>query len=137
MNKNESPITRELISGGKKHQQYNEIDLGEMECLSDDDILQELGIVGKVVSDNIMDYFWEAEITELCIAGNFWYAEYIDYFSEHEYDHYSKYRCIQGDSGFRFCNKESCEGCSRTVKEKVLNEQYLLWQKYVQPIESD
>ena len=113
------------------------IDLGDLEYISGDDIIQELGIVGKMGSDDIMDCFWEAEITELCITGNTWYTEYRDYFSEHEYDNYSKYMCYQDDSGFDYCDKDSCKGCSLFGSEKVLNGHYLLWQKYVQPLELD
>ena len=137
MKNNESPKTRELISGGNKYQHCYQIDLGEVECISEDDIMQELGIVGKVVSDDIMDCYWEAEITDLCISGNFWYTEYRDYFSEHEYNNYSKYLCYKGDSGFNYCNKNSCEGCRHIGSKNVLNEQCVLWQKYVQPLELD
>ncbi len=112
------------------------IDLGDLECLSEDDIAQCLWIGKSIESNNIIDYFWEAEITEICVAKNGdFHTEYRDYFSEHEYDNYSKYLCYQGDSGFCFCKKESCEGCSRTVKEKIINPQYILWEKYVLPIE--
>lgn len=138
MNNNERPETTELISGGNNFQHnFNILDLGDAECLSDDDILQEIRIVGKVVSDEIMDCFWEAEITDLCIEGNFWYTEYRDYFSEHGYDNYSKYLCYKGDSGFNYCNKNSCKGCRHNGSKKVLNERYLLRQKYVQPLKSD
>jgi hypothetical protein len=132
MNNNESPITRE-INGQNNYQHYHQIDLGDMECISADDILQDLGIVKNLESDNIMDYFWEAEITELCFASNTWYTEYRDYFSEHEYDNYSKYMCYKSDSGFNYCNKDSCEGCSHGYTKKILNPQYILWEKYVQP----
>ena len=135
MNNNEPPITREFISAEIKYQHYYQIDLGEMDCISEDDILQELVIVGKVVSDDIMDCFWEAEIADLCIAGNTWYTELRDYFSEIEYNNYSKYMCNKVDSGFYYCNKDSCEGCRYFGSKQVLNEQYVLWQKYVQPIE--
>ena len=137
MKNNVSPKTSELISGGNKYQHCYQIDLGEVECISEDDIIQELGIVGKVVSDDIMNCYWEAEITDLCIEGNFWYTEYRDYFSEHGYDNYSKYLCYKGDSGFNYCNEDSCEGCRHIGRKKVLNQQYVLWQKYVQPIELD
>jgi hypothetical protein len=137
VNNNESPNTREPYSSWNKHQEYNQIDLGDVEYLSEDDILQELRIVGKVISDEIMDCFWEAEITDLCKEGNFWYTKYRDYFSEHGYDNYSKYLCFKGDSGFNFCKEDSCKGCKHIGSKKVLNEQYVLWQKYVQPIELD
>jgi len=137
MNNNESQKTRELIFGGNKHQEYNQIDLGDAECLSDDDLCQNSCVFNLNLSNDIMDCFWEAEITELCKAGNTWYTEYRDYFSEHGYDNYSKYLCYKGDSGFNYCNKDSCEGCKHIGSKKVLNEQYVLWQKYVQPIELD
>jgi len=135
MNNNESPITREFISDGSKYQHNDEIDLGETDCISEDDIITNIWSVGKVVSGDIMDWFWEAEITDLCIAGNTWYTELRDNFSEHEYNNYSKYMCNQNDSGFNYCNEDSCEGCQYFGRKKVLNEQYVLWQKYVQPID--
>ena len=137
MNNNEPPETRELISDGNKYQYYDEIDLGDADCLSDDDLCQNSCVFNLNLSNDIMDIFWEAEITDLCIEGNIWYTEYRDYFSEHEYDNYSQHLCYKGDSGFNYCNKDSCEGCKHFGNKKVLNEQYVLWQKYVQPIELD
>ena len=111
-------------------------DLGGIECLIEDDLFKDTWLVAGMEFPNSIDYFWEAEITEFCQNkdGGF-HTEYRDYFSEHEYDHYSKFRCIQGDSGFYFCSKESCEGCKYFGGKKLLNQQYVLWQKYVQTIE--
>ena len=89
MNNNKSPITSEFIRGGNKYQYYDEIDLGDVECLSDDDLCQNSFVSNLNLSNDIMDIFWEAEITDLCIAGNTWFTQYRDYFSEHEYDNYS------------------------------------------------
>ena len=135
MNNNESLETRELISDGNKYQHYDEIDLGDAECLSDDDLCQNSCVFNLNLSNDIMDIFWEAEITDLCFANNTWYTELRDYLSEQEYDNYSKYKCYQDDSGFNYCKKECCEGCTKSRTEKVINPQYILWLKYVQPIE--
>ena len=137
MNNNEPPETRELINDGNKYQHYDEIDLGDAECLSDDDLCQNSCVFNLNLSNDIMDIFWEAEITDLCFANNTWFTQYRDYFSEIEYDNYSKYMCYKGDSGFNYCNEDSCDGCKHFGRKKVLNPQYVLWQKYVQPIELD
>ena len=137
MNNNEPPETRALISGGSKYQYYDEIDLGDAECISPADILLDSWLVMRLDLDNIIDYFWEAEITEVFDTDLGWFTRCKDYFSELEDDNYSKYRCYKGDSGFNYCNKDNCEGCKHIGSKKVLNEQYILWQKYVQPIELD
>jgi len=137
MNSNEPPETRALISGVSKYQHCDEIDLGDAECLSHDDLCQNSCVFNLNLSNDIMDIFWVAEITDLCLAGNTWYTELRDYFSEHEYNNYSKYLCYQGDSGFYYCNKDSCTGCTHSCTEKIINEQYVLWENYVQPIVSD
>jgi hypothetical protein len=113
------------------------IDFEDMECISEDDILQDLWLVGKIESDNIMDCFWEAEMTDLCGDDSTFYTEYRDYFSEHEYDNYSKYLCYQTESNFYYCKKEDCEGCKHFSKGKEVNYEYSMWEKYVQPLELD
>ena len=135
MKNNESPITREFISDGSKYQHNDKIDLGDLECISEDDLCQNSCVFNLNLSNDIIDIFWEAEITYLYIAGNTWYKELRDYLSEIEYNNYSKYMCYRDDSGFNYCNEDSCEGCRCFGRKKVLNEQYVLWQKYVQPIE--
>lgn len=119
-------------------QNFKEIELGDLECLSEDDLFMETWLVAGMKLQNYIDYFWEAEITDLCQtqAGDF-YTDSRDAFSEQGYWNYSKYLCYQGDSGFYYCNKESCEGCRNSYTEKALNQQYVLWEKYVQPIEYD
>ena len=87
MNNNESQKTRELINGGNNYENYYQIDLGDVECLSDDDLCQNSCVFNLNLSNDIMDIFWEAEITDLCIEGNFWYTECRDYFSEHVVNH--------------------------------------------------
>lgn len=113
------------------------IELGDFECLNEDDMFMDIWLVACLEYPNFIDYFWEAEITEFCIAGNVWYTEFRDGFSEHEYNNYSKYLCYQGDSGFRYCDKNSCEGCSYSCTAKSLNQRYVWREKYVQPIELD
>jgi len=113
------------------------IELGDLECLIEDDLFKDTWLVAGKEFPNFIDYFWEAEITDLCGDDSTFYTEYRDYFSEHEYDNYSKYMCCQDGSGFNYCNKDSCEGCSHGYTEKVINPQYVLWQKYVQPLELD
>jgi len=116
---------------------YEVLDFGDLECISGDDILQDIWLVGKIESDNIMDYFWEAEITDLCGEDNAFYTEFRDYFSEHEYDNYSKYLCWQTEFNFYYCKKEDCEGCKHFRKGKSVNPEYRMWEKYVQPLELD
>jgi hypothetical protein len=123
-----------------EQQNGEEIELGDLECLIEDDLFKETWLVAGMQFSNYIDYFWEAEITDLCQNNSRdFYTNYRDGFSEHEYYNYSKYLCYQGDSGFYYCNKESCEGCTRkhSCTEKVVNKQYILWQKYVQPLKSD
>lgn len=117
---------------------YAVLDLGEFECLNEEDLFMNTWLVQGMELPNYIDYFWEAEVTVLCQNkdGDF-YTIYQDGLSEHVDDQFSKYRCIQGDSGFYFCNKESCEDCSHGYTRKVVNPQYILWLKYVQPIELD
>lgn len=118
-------------------QHNDEIELGDLECLIEDDFFKETWLIAGLEFPNFIDYFWEAEVTDLCGDDSSFYTEYRDYFSEHEYDNYSKYLCYKGDSGFNYCNKDSCEGCRLISRNKVLNGQCLLWQKYVQSLELD
>ncbi len=117
------------------YQYYMELDLGEFECLWESDLFQETWLVEGMKFDNFIDYFWEAEITEMIDTGIGCYPRYKDYFSEIEYDNYSKYLCFRDGPGFYYCNEDSCEGCKHSGSKKEINEQYILWQKYVQPIE--
>lgn len=125
------------IENDSTQQIEEEIDLGDLDCLTEDDLYKETWLVAGMDFPNHIDYFWEAEITVLCQTkrGDFFTIS-RDSLSEPEYDNYSKYLCYVNDSGgFVYCNKESCEGCTNSCTEKVLNEQYVLWEKYVQPIE--
>ena len=119
-------------------QQNDEIELGDFECLSEDDLFMDTWLVAGMKLQNHIDYFWLAEITDLCQteAGDF-YTDSRDDISEQGYCNYSKYLCYNGDSGFKYCNKESCDGCKRSCTEIKINQQYVLWEKYVQPIEMD
>ena len=54
MNNNKSPETRELISGGNKYQHYDEIDLGDADCISPDDVSQNLWIICNLKLDNLI-----------------------------------------------------------------------------------
>lgn len=116
-------------------QNIDEIELGDLEYLSADDLFKDTWLVEGMKFEHFIDYFWEAEYTDLCGDDSSFYTEYRDCFSEHENDHYSRYRCYQGDSGFNYCNEDSCDGCKHFGRKKVLNHQYVLWQKYVQPID--
>jgi hypothetical protein len=121
-------------------EEVDKIDIGDFDCLTEDDLFKDTWLVDGLKLPNHIDYFWEAEITDYCQNNSRdFYTNYRDGFSEHEYYNYSKYLCYQGDSGFYYCNKESCEGCTRkhSCTEKVVNKQYILWQKYVQPLKSD
>jgi hypothetical protein len=116
-----------------EQEQIDKIDIGDLECLTEDDLFKETWLVAGMEYPNFIDYFWEAEITELCFASNSWHTEYKDYCSED--DNYSKYKCYKEDSGFNYCDKDSCQVYSLFSRKRVLNEQYVLWKKYVQPIE--
>jgi len=106
------------------------IELGIYECLCEDDLFKDTWLVADKKFPNLIDYYYEAEETELYENG----PNCRDYFSQNEYDNYSKYRCYQGELGFYYCNKECCDKCTHVYTEKVINEQYILWKKYVQPI---
>jgi hypothetical protein len=121
-------------------QNINEIELGDLECLVEDDLFNETWLVAGKKFPNLIDYFYEAEVTNLCqTRARVFYTDSRDSLSEHEYNNYSKYRCYQGELGFLFCSKECCNECcnecTHTDTKKVVNEQYVLWEKYVQPIE--
>lgn len=120
------------------HQNIDEIELGDFECLSEDDLFKETWLVAGMEFPNFIDYFWVAEITNLCQtkAGDF-YTDSRDGVSEQGYWNYSKYLCYNGDSGFKYCNKESCDGCKRSCTEIKINQHYKFLQKYVQQIELD
>jgi hypothetical protein len=120
------------------HHNLEMINIGDLECLSEDDMFKDTWLVAGMEFLNHIDYFWEAEITSLCQtqAGDF-FTDYLDGLSEQGYWNYSKYRLYQGDSGYYYCNKESCEGCTNSCTDKILNQQYVLREKYVQPLESD
>ena len=60
---------------------------------------------------------------------------YRDYFSNLEYDNYSKYRCYHGEHGFLYCKKECCEGCTYAPGKKVVNEQYILCENFVHTLD--
>jgi len=120
------------------HHNLDKIDIGDLECLTEDDLFKDTWLVEGMKLLNSIDYIWEAEITNLCQtqAGDF-YTDFQDGLSEQGYWNYSKYRCYQDGSGFFYCNKDSCDGCTHSYTEKVLNQQFTLWQRYVQPIELD
>lgn len=114
-------------------------DLGELDCLSEDDLFKETWLVAGMDFPNHIEYFWEAEIADLCQTerGDF-FTILRDSVSEPEDDNYSKYLCYVNDSGgFNYCGKDDCEGCTKSCKRKVLNPLYILWQKFVQPVESE
>jgi hypothetical protein len=120
-------------------EKINKIDIGDFDCLTEDDLYKDIWMVAGMDFPNHIDYFWEAGITDLCQTkrGDF-FTMSRDSLSEPEHDNYSKYLCYVNDSGgFIYCNKESCEGCTNSCTKKIFNEQYFLWKKYVQPIESD
>jgi len=120
-------------------QNVDKIDTGDLECLIEEDLFNDTWLVAGLNLPNHIDYFWEAEMTNLCQtpAADF-YIDFRDGLYELEDWNYPKYLCYQGDScGFVFCNKDSCEGCTNSCTKKILNEQYVLWEKYVQPIELD
>jgi hypothetical protein len=118
---------------------YNdEIDLSAADCLSDDDFGQNLWIVGDLETDDIMDYFWEGENLCLCQTpdGGF-YLEYIFNLNEegHQDKYKFKYLCTEDGFSYRLCNKESCDLCEFFGGRRVINNDYILYQKYVEPIE--
>ncbi|MEX0981043.1 MAG: hypothetical protein WD577_07880, partial [Bacteroidales bacterium] len=114
---------------------YEVFDLGDVECLSEDDLFQNTWLVAGKEFSNYIDYFWDAEITDLFQnEDRDFYTKYRNGFSEDIWENYSKYRCMEGDSGFIFCNKESCEGCNHVNTKKVINPHYGLWEKYVKPL---
>lgn len=118
------------------HQNINSIDLGDFDCLCEDDLFQDTWLVAGREFPNYIDYFWDAEITDLFQDDNRdFYTKYRDGFSEDTWENYSKYWCMEGDSGFVFCKKENCEGCNHVNTKKVINPHYRLWKKYVEPIE--
>jgi len=120
------------------HHNLDMIDIRDLESLTEDDMFKDTWLVAGMEFPSHMDYFWEAEITNLCQtqAGDF-YTDLHDDLSESEFENYSKYLCYQGDSGFYYCNMEDCDRCSFTPKEKIPNKKYLLWEKFVQPLELD
>ena len=111
------------------------IDLGDYDCLSEDDLFQDTWIIAGKKFPNFIDYFWDAEITDFFQnEDRDFYTKYRDGFSEDTWENYSKFRCMEGDSGFVFCKKENCEGCNHVNTKKVINPRYRLWEKYVEPL---
>jgi len=79
------------------------IDLGDYESLCEDDLFQDTWLVSGKEFPNYIDYFWDAEITDLFQnKDRHFYTVYRDGFSEDTWENYSKYRCMEGDSGFVF-----------------------------------
>jgi hypothetical protein len=113
---------------------YDSIDFDDFDCLTEDDLFQDTWLVAGKEFPNYIDYFWDAEITDLFHNENGdFYIKYREGLSECIYNHYQKYRCLVDDSGFVFCKKESCEGCNQVNKKKVINPHYRLWEKFVKP----
>jgi len=58
-----SKVIYYCIMSAEKPELYCEYipDLSEIECLTEDDLSQNLWMAGDMNSDNIMDYFWDAE----------------------------------------------------------------------------
>ena len=110
-------------------------DVGDYDCLCEDDLFQNTWLIAGKKFQNHIDYFWDAEITDLFQnEKRDFYTKYRDDFSEDTWENYSKYRCLEGESGFVFCMKENCEGCNHVNTKKVINPHYRLWEKYVEPL---
>jgi len=63
MKNNKNPETAEFKSSADDYQfEIDEMDLGEMESLSDSDLCENLWFADALKSDNIMDFFWNAEL---------------------------------------------------------------------------
>lgn len=110
----------------------NDYFINDIDCLSDDDLYQNLWITSGVQLENIMDYFWESEILWLCQDENG--SFYIDYSFDFEIkDRFGfKYQCYKDDNRFKYCNNEDCSLCRFYGNLKIPNSDYLLYQKHSQ-----
>ncbi len=116
---------------------YQEIDLGAADCLSDDDLWQNLWISESIKSEDIMDHFWEGEYLYLCQdSGGGFYTEYICNLNRDNQDIFKfKYICTKEGVDYRLCNEEICDSCELFGGTREISKAYLLYQKFAQPIE--
>ena len=106
--------------------------INDIDCLSDDDLSQNLWIINGIRYDNIIDSFWEAEILWLCQGecDNFFYDYVFDFEIKNRYDF--KYLCTKDDKGYKYCNNEDCSLCEFYGYMKIPNKDYFLYQKHSQ-----
>ena len=113
------------------------IDLGDADCLPEDIIYEINWFADGMRFDSLYDFWAGEEVRQHQHPDNGGlYIECRCDLSNKNIDMYRcKYMCWSDMFTFRYCNREDCGLCKYHGNAKFVNKEYLLYQKFVQPIE--
>ena len=115
----------------------NRIDLSKEGWLPEQDKYENSWFSDGIRFDNIYE-FWDGEVErqhQHPKNGDIYY-EYRSHLCNKNLDMYkSKYMCWGDSLTYRYCNQDLCGLCHYLRDAKFHNKDYLLHQKFVQPIE--